>query len=201
MVPGVAWRIAMSLRLVALSGKRGAGKETILQALLRNFPGFRRIVPHTTRLARPTEVNGREYHFVTDEEFGRLVEDDRFVWWKHIGPTQRSGTVRDEFVISRRGSVVDVLPEGARTMREKVGAMGGKVLLIAIDADDEERRHRIRSRDSTLCEDQVERLFREDPVHATNERFNDFDIRISNRGHDPHPACIAAARYVERFLG
>jgi guanylate kinase len=191
----------MSLRLVAICGKRGAGKETVLQALLRNFPGFRRIVPHTTRLARPTEVNGREYHFVTDDEFGRLVDRERFIWWKSIGPAQRSGTIRDEFVISRRGSVVDVLPEGARTMREKVSAMGGSVLLIAVEAADDERRRRIQSRDRTLCPAEVEKLFLEDPVHAGNERFDDFDIRISNRGSDPHTACISAARSVERFLG
>lgn len=56
-------------RLFLVTAPSGAGKSTLVNALLAREPGIRLSISHTTRAPRPGEENGREYHFVTEEEF------------------------------------------------------------------------------------------------------------------------------------
>src|SRR2546430_7493518 len=57
--------------LFVISAPSGAGKTTLVKALLQSEPRLRLSVSHTTRKMRPTESQGREYHFVTLAEFER----------------------------------------------------------------------------------------------------------------------------------
>lgn len=60
-------------RLLVISGPSGAGKTSICQELLKRLPNARWSVSVTTRAKRPNEVDGRDYHFVTREQFRELV--------------------------------------------------------------------------------------------------------------------------------
>ncbi len=190
----------MTIRLVTVSGPRGAGKETVVKALLDAIPGMHRIVPHTTRGLRPGERDGREYHFVSDLEFRELIGRDAFLWHGDIGPTQRSGTTLSEFHVSSAGSVIDVLPGGARKMKERVRRMGGLVFMLAVFAPPEERRARIRARQGGISEKEVERLMLTDPVSPHPADFFDFDFRIWNAGMSPEKAGQRVVRAVNVFL-
>ncbi|KAJ4358015.1 guanylate kinase [Didymosphaeria variabile] len=67
-------------RPIVISGPSGSGKSTMLNRLFKEYPGkFGFSVSHTTRSPRAGEENGREYHFVTKEEFLDLVEKKGFV--------------------------------------------------------------------------------------------------------------------------
>ena len=66
-------------RLFVIAAPSGAGKTSLVRALLEQEPGLHLSVSHTTRNRRPTEVDGREYHFTTVEEFRRLIERDEFL--------------------------------------------------------------------------------------------------------------------------
>jgi guanylate kinase len=66
-------------RLFVIAAPSGAGKTSLVNALLARLPQLRLSVSHTTRTRRPTEAEGREYHFVTPAEFEKLVARGEFL--------------------------------------------------------------------------------------------------------------------------
>ena len=79
--------------LFVISGPSGTGKGEIVKRLLAKHPDVAVSTSCTTRAPRPGEVNGREYHFVTDEEFDRLVAEGAFYEWAHVHQN-RYGTLK-----------------------------------------------------------------------------------------------------------
>ena|SRR5689334_6754792 len=69
----------MSGTLFIVSAPSGAGKTSLVKALLEAEPEVRLSVSHTTRPARPGEVDGRDYHFVALPEFQRMLEAGEFL--------------------------------------------------------------------------------------------------------------------------
>ena len=65
-------------RLIIICGKTNSGKSTLKNALLQH--GFESIVTYTTRSPRPGEVNGVDYHFVSEEEFENLKKEQLLEW-------------------------------------------------------------------------------------------------------------------------
>jgi guanylate kinase len=81
-------------RLTVLSGPSGVGKSTVVAELRRTRPQIWFSVSVTTRKPRPGEVNGRDYYFVEDKEFDRLVASGEMLEWASPHGTHRSGTPR-----------------------------------------------------------------------------------------------------------
>jgi guanylate kinase len=71
-------------KLVVISAPSGSGKTTIASEILRLNPSLRFSVSATTRKKRPGERDGREYFFLTEEEFRRRAEAGDFVEWEEI---------------------------------------------------------------------------------------------------------------------
>jgi guanylate kinase len=67
--------------LVIISSPSGAGKTTLSRRLLTEFPSLEFSVSYTTRAQRPNEVEGRDYHFVSNAEFDRMIAADEFAEW------------------------------------------------------------------------------------------------------------------------
>lgn len=65
--------------LVVISGFSGAGKGTLMKELLKQYPNYALSISATTRQPRPGEVDGREYYFVTEEEFDRMIAEDQMI--------------------------------------------------------------------------------------------------------------------------
>ena len=65
--------------LIVMSGFSGAGKGTLMKRLMADYDDFAFSVSMTTRAPREGEVNGREYFFVTKEEFEKTIEEDVLV--------------------------------------------------------------------------------------------------------------------------
>jgi guanylate kinase len=66
-------------RLYVISAPSGAGKTSLVKRLLESEPRLRLSISHTTRTRRPTEVEGREYHFVTKPQFEELAARGEFL--------------------------------------------------------------------------------------------------------------------------
>ncbi|HIU74124.1 MAG TPA: guanylate kinase [Candidatus Aphodousia faecipullorum] len=71
-------------RLFLVTAPSGAGKSSLVSALLKADPTVHLSISHTTRSPRPGEVDGREYHFVTVETFEAMKEDNAFLEWAYV---------------------------------------------------------------------------------------------------------------------
>lgn len=106
-----------------VTGPSGAGKGTLIARLLAAVPELELAVSATTRERRPTEVDGREYWFISDQEFDRRLGAGEFLEYVRFPWGQRSGTLRSE--IDRIGSsgrvpVLELELEGAKAVRDGV---------------------------------------------------------------------------------
>jgi guanylate kinase len=86
--------VAVHSRLTVLSGPSGVGKSTVVAELNRTCPQIWISVSVTTRRPRPGEVDGREYYFVDDKEFDRLVASGALLEWARFAGN-RYGTPRE----------------------------------------------------------------------------------------------------------
>lgn len=75
----------------------GSGKGTLIGEALAVFPDLYETVSCTTRDARPGEVDGKDYHFVSEEEFDLKIKNDEFLEWATFGKN-RYGTLKSEIV-------------------------------------------------------------------------------------------------------
>ena len=90
-------------RLFVIAAPSGAGKTSLVKALLASEPRLRLSVSHTTRKRRPTEEDGREYHFVSVPQFERLAARGEFL---------EHARVFDNFYGTARGYVEEQLRQG-----------------------------------------------------------------------------------------
>lgn len=99
-----------------ISSPSGAGKTTLTGRLRREIPDLFFSVSHTTRSPRPTEVNGREYHFVGRKQFVELIEAGEFLEWAEVHGNLY-GTSKSEAQRSARGIIFDIDHQGARQIK------------------------------------------------------------------------------------
>jgi len=88
--------------LLILAGPAGVGKSTLCDRIVAEVPRFERVVTATTRAPRPNELNGRDYHFISEAEFDQRLAAGDFLEWARIHQKQRSGVLKS--------TVLDRLP-------------------------------------------------------------------------------------------
>jgi guanylate kinase len=115
----------MSGTLFIVSSPSGGGKTSLVKALLESERDVHLSISHTTRAARPGEVNGRDYHFVATTEFQRMLEVGEFlesavIYGNHYGTSQK-------WIERERAQGRDVLLEidwqGAQQVRKLMKAV------------------------------------------------------------------------------
>lgn len=108
-------------RLLVLAGPSGVGKSRMVAGLREALPELLFSVSATTRPARPGEVDGRDYHFVSREGFDALIDRDDLLEWAEVhGGLQRSGTPREPVeraLADGRAVLVEVDLQGARSVK------------------------------------------------------------------------------------
>lgn len=108
--------------LVVISGPSGVGKSTVVRRLMKTNPDLALSVSMTTRQARPGEVNGEHYYFVTQAEFDKRVKDGDLLEWAKVHGSYY-GTPRSyvEKELSQGGVVVlEVDVQGAASIKQAV---------------------------------------------------------------------------------
>jgi len=133
-----------------VTGPSGAGKGTLIKGLAERVDGLEVAVSATTRPQRPGEVDGRDYWFLSDDEFTRRVDAGEFLEWVSYVSGRRYGTLSSEIDRIGRDGAVSILElelEGALKVQRDVA--GSITIFIAADVDELERRLRERATEST----------------------------------------------------
>ena len=135
--------------VLVVTGPSGAGKGTLIRELVERVPGIEVTVSATTRERRRGEEDGREYWFLTDDDFLSRVERGEFLEHVEFVSGHRYGTLRSELDrIAANGHVplLELETEGAlRVKREVPGAV---TIFISARVDELERRLRERATES-----------------------------------------------------
>jgi guanylate kinase len=138
-----------------VTGTSGAGKGTIERALLARMPELELAISATTRERREGERDGREYWFISDEEFDRKLAAGEFLEHIVFDWGQRSGTLRseiDRILAAGRIPLLDLETEGALAVAESVP---GAVTIFVKAPTFEENERRLRER-ATESEGEIE---------------------------------------------
>jgi guanylate kinase len=129
--------------IYVVSGPSGCGKSTLIRRVLSRLDGVRFSVSHTTRERRKSEVEGKDYYFVTREQFLRMVENNAFVEWAVVHGAHY-GTSRRELGRSGDGDVIlDIDVQGAAQVREKIR---GAVFIFVLPPSFQALRRRLEER-------------------------------------------------------
>jgi guanylate kinase len=163
----------MTTPILVITGPSGVGKGTLIKGLLERVPGLELAVSATTRAPRAGEVNGVDYHFLSEADFDRRVAEGEFVEHAEYAGN-RYGTLKSELSRPARGIVLEVDVQGARQVREELP----EAVLIFIEppsfADLEQR---LAARGSDQPEQIQRRLA---AARAELEAAGEFDHRVVN---------------------
>lgn len=184
-------------KLLIFSAPSGSGKTTLVNHLLAEIPNIAFSVSATSRPPRGNEQNGKEYYFISPEEFQERVKNDEFLEWQEVYPGRYYGTLK---------SVVEKMQEEGYHVAFDVDVVGGtnikkyygdEALSIFIQAPSiEVLRERLVNRGTDSMEEIEKRLAKAD--WEMNYAQGKFDTTIINDDLETAKADILAA--VKQFL-
>lgn len=145
--------------LVVVSGFSGAGKGTLMKALLEKYHNYALSISATTRNPREGEQDGREYFFVTRDKFESMIEDGELIEYAQY-VNNYYGTPR-QYVFQQMADGRDVILEieiqGALKIKERFPEA---LLLFVMPPSADELKHRLTSRGTETADVIVARLHR-----------------------------------------
>ena len=108
--------------LFVISGPSGAGKGTLVKALIEQVPDAWLSVSATTRKPREGEVDGKHYHFISNDQFDDLVRQDGFLEWAQVH-SNKYGTPRaqvEQAIAEGKQAILEIDVQGAFQIKEKI---------------------------------------------------------------------------------
>lgn len=107
-------------QLFVISAPSGAGKTTLIQQVMVRVPGVSYSVSHTTRPPRPGEIDGKDYFFVTEQTFTRMIQAGEWLEWARVH-AHYYGTSRafvEKQLTAGRSLLLDIDVQGARQIMD-----------------------------------------------------------------------------------
>lgn len=187
----------MKGKAIIISAPSGAGKTTIVKHLLSVFPGLEFSVSACSRPKREKETDGKDYYFISADEFRLKISDGEFIEWQEVYPGSYYGTLKSEIDrIWAEGKIpvfdVDVL--GGINLKKHFGDAALAIFISPPSSQELENRLRHRG-----TEDEVSLRTRLDKVEKEMTYSGHFDRIVVN--DELSSASSKALRLVEGFLG
>ena len=160
-----------------ISAPSGSGKSTLVQRLLERDKNLLFSISYTTRAPRGQEKNGKQYHYISREEFERRLANGEFlehaiVFGQHYYGTHRS--ILDQSIAEGKDLVLDIDVQGARQLKDKFPE-AVSIFILAPSRQTLEQRLRTRSEDAEVV---IERRLRTAAAEIRN--WNDYDYVLVN---------------------
>lgn len=175
--------------LIILAGPAGVGKSTLCDRLVREVPGFERVITATTRAPRPNEQHGRDYHFLSEAEFDARLAAGDFLEWARIHQKQRSGVLKST-VLDRLGHtnlVMNIDVQGVRNIRaaaEKEPGLRGRLVTIFVAPDSMDvLRERMLGR-GAISDDELARRLQSAEFEMAERNSYDYVIHSKTKEQD-----------------
>ena len=180
--------------LVVVSSPSGGGKGTLIDRVLKTVPGVSYSVSYTTRAPRGTEENGREYFFVDEPAFRRMIERGEFLEWAnvygHLYVTSSAQVERER--AAGRDIILEIDVQGADSIRHKVA---DGVSIFILPPSFELLRGRLVTRGTDSAAD-LERRLKGAPAEIA--QYENFDYVILNDDINRASQQLASVIYAER---
>ncbi len=183
-----------NLHSVIVSAPSGAGKSSLIRALLKTEQGLEFSISTTTRRPRPTEVDGVHYYFVSDEVFDGMTARDEFLEWALVHQN-RYGTAKkevDRIHCMGKIPIFDVDVQGARSLK---ACIEGGVFIFVIPPSPLILQKRLRNR-QTESEEALRVRIRNMAVEL--QEYRNFDYLIVNDDFDRAVADFKSVLRAER---
>jgi guanylate kinase len=166
--------------LIVVSGPSGAGKDSVVRRLLEREPDLVFVVTTTTRPRRADEVDGRDYFFVSGEEFSRMVAADEFVehalvYGEHKGVSRKEVQAAVE---KGKDPVLRIDVQGAARIKH---LYPNALLIFLTPGNEAELRARLGARETETKAGLERRLA---TAREEGRRREEFDYHVVNRRND-----------------
>lgn len=188
----------MQGKLIIFSAPSGAGKTTIVKHLLKKYPDKLAFsISASTREPRGDEEDGKDYYFISKEDFLHRIAHKEFVEFEEVYSGTYYGTLNSEIEriwTSGKHVVFDLDVIGGLRLKRKFGDQALAIFVEPPSLDELEKRLRGRGTDSEeKLKERIEKADKE-LIYA-----KDFDLILHNDSLDK--ACLEAEKLVEDFLG
>lgn len=167
--------------LVVISGASGAGKDAVMKALLEKYPNMQKLVTTNSRPKRNDEVEGFDYHFISREEFEKLISEEAFFEWVEYRGQLRGGQKKhvQEALNSGKDVIWRIDVKGVKNIRQKVKELyPNSVFILLVVKDINILKQRMEKRAS---ETQTDLEWSIDMAHWEQKQFHDFDYVVENQ--------------------
>lgn len=180
--------------LIVVSSPSGGGKSSLIRQVLKYVPDVGYSVSYTTRAPRPGEVHGRDYFFVSVEEFVAMQKEGKFLEWAWVH-NNAYGTEAEQVESEEaegRDVILEIDVKGAENVRRLIK---DAVLIFVLPPSYEVLRERLKARGSELPNDRKLRLTN---ARHEVEEYLKFDYVIINDNADRAARQLASIVYAER---
>lgn len=186
----------MKRRAILFSAPSGSGKTTIIKQLLQYFDCFEFSISATSRQPRAGEENGKDYYFLTPEEFDHRVREESFLEWEEVYAGTRYGTLKseiDRICALDKVVIFDVDVNGGINIKKYFG--DDALAIFVMPPSIEVLEQRLRSRGTESEEAISKRLARSAKELGEAPKF---DVTIVN--DDLDRAVAETKAVIEKFL-
>lgn len=184
-------------KLIIFCAPSGSGKTTIVHRLLQRIPELRFSVSATTRPAREGEIHGKDYYFISEQEFRQRIDNNEFAEWEMVYQGRYYGTLKSEVQSiwsSGHHVIFDVDVKGGMQLKKLYGPLALGVFVMPPSIEILESRLRSRG---TETEDTLKTRL-EKAVHELTY-YSEFDYVLHNNNLET--AVEEALMAVNKFLG